>query len=178
MVRASPSGGIAGYIADQIFNTFPLGTLAGTFHRNLFDLAAGDMDRVHDPARATRGASTADFGDLKGMASGLFGDIKAAFEKHMSGAAPTADPQSDHEARAMGRPMISGEVRDRAQAKSGLGGWGKALLYGGLALGGLTLLRDFSMGGFGMPFYGGMSPFMNPMTHPMMMPGMMPGIFW
>jgi len=185
MVKASTGGGIAGFIADQLMNTFPLGTLAGTFHKALFNFASGDMNQAYDPARATKGSQTNDFGDLKNMASGLFGNLAGKVNEFFNqGAGPRGEaagvsdvgPRSQAEAHAQGRPQVGEEHRTEAQSRSGLGGWGKALLYGGLALGGLTLLRDYqmgAMGGFGMPFYGGMSPFM--------MPGMvppMPGMFW
>ena len=186
MVRASTGGGIAGFIADNILGTFPLGTLAGTFHKALFSLGAQDMDRAYDPSRATRGGQSHDFGDLKGMMSGLFAELKGALNPD---GAPGRGPGAGHRASAesqgegprtqadavhMGRPRVGEDARTQAQSQSGLGGWGKALLYGGLALGGLSLLKDFSMGGFGMPFYGGMSPYMAPGYNPLMMPG----LFW
>ena len=184
MVRASAPGGIAGIIADSVLGTFPLGTLAGTFHKALFSLVGGDMNQAYDPARATQGTQTHDFGDLKGMASGLFGDLRDAVNKHMGGGTsasgqPTADPHDAESATRLGRPPVNEDARQQAQSKSGLGGWGKALLYGGLALGGLSLVQDFMMGGgFGMPFYGGMSPWMMSPMMPPVMPGMMPGVFW
>ena len=183
MVRASAPGGIAGFIADNLLNTFPLGTLAGTFHKGLFSLLSGDMNRAYDPARATQGAYTHDFGELKDMASGLFGDIKAAVQARMgeqkgpSGPSRSRSEDGPHDqagAQRSARPHVNEDARREAQSEAGLGGWGKALMYGGLALGGLTLLREFSMGGFGMPYYGGMTPWMMPGT----MPGMMPGLFW
>ena len=162
--------------------SFPLGTLAGTFHKSLFNFDAGDMNQAYDPARATRGAETANFGDLKDMASGLFGDIMAAVQQHVGGRpGPQADPSPAEpgtvdDARRLHRPQVSEDARQQAQSQSGLGGWGKALLYGGLALGGLSLLSDFTMGGaFGMPFYGGMAPWM---MNPVMNPMMTPGVFW
>ncbi|MEM7675276.1 MAG: hypothetical protein AAF449_04640 [Myxococcota bacterium] len=184
MVKASAGGGIAGFIADQLMNTFPLGTLAGTFHKALFSFAAGDMNQAYDPSRATQGSHTQDFGDLKNMASGFFGDLASKVGQFINQGGPQgqpeaqgksadAGPRTEADARAQARPQVGEEARTGAQSQSGMGGWGKALLYGGLALGGLTLLRDYQMGGFGMPFYGGMSPYM--------MPGMvppMPGMFW
>ena len=192
MVRPSVGGGIAGFVADQLMNTFPLGTLGGTFHKALFDFAAGDMNQAYDPARATQGTRTHDFGDLRGMGSGLFGDIAAVLKKHLQEARTspqrsngpdrrpddTSSPRTDADARANARPQVTQEAQQQAQAQSGMGGWGKALLYGGLALGGLSLLRDYTMGGFGMPFYGGMNPLMMGGGMPYMMPGMMPGLFW
>ncbi len=178
MVRASAPGGIAGFIADSLLNTFPLGTLAGTFHKGLFSLLSDDMSRAYDPARATQGARTHDFGDLKDMASGLFGDIQAAVQARVGSMGDTGRPSGPSQprpddrptdastAKQSARPHINEDARREAQSQSGLGGWGKALMYGGLALGGLTLLREFSMGGFGMPYYGGMTPWM------------MPGLFW
>ncbi len=192
MVRPSAGGGIAGFIADNFLGTFPLGTLAGTFHKALFSLGAQDMDQAYDPGRATRGGSPHPTGDLKGMLSGLFAELQSAFNQGPQGGrgafgqgdsgpgghhdghrdAAGEGPRTHHDAMRMGRPQVNDGARTQAQGQSGLGGWGKALLYGGLALGGLTLLRDFSMGGFGLPFYGGMTPYMTP--------GMpyMPGIFW
>ena len=176
MVRASAGGGIAGFIADTVLGTFPLGTVGGTFHKALFSLFSGDMDRAHDPARATQGSPTFDFGELKGMASGLFEEIKGAFDPDAAkGGRTAAYPGTREEAFQRGRPHVSEDARQEAQSQSGLGGWGKALMYGGLALGALSLMNEFSLNGaFGMPFYGGMAPWMmGPIV-----PGMTPGVFW
>lgn len=181
-MQVSGKGALWGFAADALTGAFPIGTLIGSLAKNLFNLDSGDMSRAYDAKSASK-TSSFDTGDLKGMADGLFGKLN----DFLDGLDTSRRPTSDETALSLARPRADEDATRDAQTKSSFGGWGKALLYGGLALGGLSLLNNLPfMGGFGMPFYGagmgmGMMGMMNPMMgmgmmNPMMMG--MGGMFW
>ena len=180
-MQVSGKGALLGLAADFLLGTFPLGTGAGAIAKNLYNVDAGDMNRAYDPKRATQGQRTADFGDLKGMANGLLGQLQSSLDgaqgpragAQAQSSTQRPPPADDAEARAQARPRTDADATQAAQTKSGVGGWGKALLWGGAALAGLSLLNNIPFFGYtGMPFYGAGYG---------MMPGMMGqpfGLFW
>lgn len=154
-MQVSGKGAAIGFLADMFLGTFPLGTGIGALAKNLTRLDAGDMDRAQDPARATQGQQTYAGGDLRGMAAGLMGEIKGFIDRLGQPTAQAAAPGSDAEAHAQARPRVDNGATPSAQRKSGFGGWGKVLLWGGAALAGLSLLNNIPFfGSWGMPFYG------------------------
>ncbi|MBK6685352.1 MAG: hypothetical protein IPG45_12850 [Deltaproteobacteria bacterium] len=174
-MQVSGSGAAAGFIADILFQSFPIGTGVGAFAKNLFNLDAQDMNRAYDPKRATQGSETTLFGELKGMAQQLFGDLfgpprSSNFSGGASGTVyPPGTPQEDIDrmeaAKRTAQPPTGAEVDRDAQIGSSPD-WKKILLVGGAAIAGLTLVnRMFTrypdqFGSFGMPFYPGGFPFM------------------
>lgn len=172
---------LIGTLIGSLFNSPIMGGGIGGFVRSLFQPNAGDMNAAYDPSRATAGAQTFDFGDLKGMADGLFGQIRDVFanggpQAHQQRQANgeysgQPSPESPQDAQQQARPGVGPDVQAQAQQGSGIK-WGKVLKWGGLALAGMTVLNNlpFMMGGgFGMPFYGG--GMMNPMMMGMGFPG-------
>jgi hypothetical protein len=170
-MQISGSGAAIGFLADTLFRTFPLGTGIGALAKNLFNLDAGDMGRAYDPKRATRGDDVFDFGDLKGMASGLFGGLASLFaDTPAEPAAKTttqkagatkgttrtkkAGPTSNAEAKRRAQPRTDPEAEREAQSSTGIN-WGKVLTWGGIGLAGLSLLNNLPFfNNFSMPFYG------------------------
>lgn len=168
-MQVSGAGAGLGFLADLMFRTFPIGTGLGAFAKNLFNLDGQDMGRAYDAKRATQGGGqTFDFGDLKGMFRGLFGDLFGPTEDTSTWRGsqdgpmhPPGTPSSHARQQASDPPRNDEDIQREAQIGAGPG-WKKALLYGGAALAGLTLVSRMmtrfpmpGMGGpFGMPFYG------------------------
>ncbi len=150
-IQFSGKGGVFGFVADQVLNTFPLGTIVGALSKNLTNLNAGDLSAAYDK-HFSEAKSQFQSGDYAGMARGLFDKFEAWVG---GGVNQSGQPTTNEAALALARPRVDGDAQRDAQAKSGFGGWGKTLLIGGGILAGLSLLRNFTMGGFGMPFYGG-----------------------
>lgn len=181
-INFSGKDALLGGLVGSLIGSPILGAGIGSIARSLFGaMNAGDMNAAYDPARAQAGGQTFDFGNLKGMFDGLFGNIRDSFQ------AGGAGPQQAQRAQANGefsnqpppegfdasqqaaRPGVGPDVQAQAQQGSGFK-WGKALKWGGIALAGMTLLNSMPfMGGFGMPFYGG--GMMNPMMMGMGFPG-------
>lgn len=177
--KFSGKDALIGGLLGSLFNSPIMGAGIGGFVRSLFSPNAGDMNAAYDPQRATAGSQTFDFGDLKGMADGLFGQIRDIF----AGGGPQAHqqaqangefsnqppPEGAEQAQQQARPGVGPDVQAQAQQGSGIK-WGKVLKWGGIALAGMTLLNSMPfMGGFGMPFYG--AGMMNPMMMGMGFPG-------
>ncbi len=174
-MQVSGKGAAIGLMADLFLRTFPLGTGIGALLPNLFQMNSGDVNQAYDANRATRGQNVSSFGDLKGMAQGLFGDLfgrnqapqarpnggEKVFYVDPQGVAHTELPTTNAEAETRARPRADEGATQEAQQKGGFD-WKKALLWGGAAVAGLTLLNNTPFfGNFGMPFYGagmGMSP--------------------
>lgn len=166
-MQVSPQGAAMGFLFDMVTGSFPLGTAGGALLKNLLSPSPQDLDMAYDSAGATRNA---DFqtGDLKGMATGLLGKL----DSWLGG---TAQPTTNEEAAASGRPRTDDGVVNETRQQNGLGGGlGKLLLWGGAAFMGVKLLSNVFWGCFSPPLYGpGM--LMNGMM-PGMMPGMIPGL--
>lgn len=176
-MQVSGGGAALGLLADVLFRSFPIGTGIGAFAKNLFNLDAQDMGRAYDANRATRGSETSLFGELKGMAQQLFGDVfgSARSNTRVVGTDGTVYPpgmtpeEIDRlkETRRTAQPPTDANVQRDAQIESSPD-WKKILLVGGAAIAGLTLVnRMFTrypdqFGPFGMPFYpaGAGFPFM------------------
>lgn len=173
-MQVSGSGAAIGLLADVLFRSFPIGTGLGAFAKNLFNLDAQDMNKVHDPKRATQGSETSLFGELKGIARNLFGDwFSPASNARVVDTAGTVYPpgmtpeevERLNEMRRSNQPPTDANV-DRDAMIGSSPDWKKILLVGGAAIAGLTLVnRMFTrypdqFGPFGMPFYQGGFPFM------------------
>ncbi|MEQ9504441.1 MAG: hypothetical protein RIT81_46720 [Deltaproteobacteria bacterium] len=150
-IQFSGKGALAGFVADKLLGTsFPIGTAIGALYKNLSKFDPNDMNAAYSE---TFNQAKAQFqsGDLEGMARGLFD--KAA-EWLGGGVSENGQPNTNEAALAMLRPRADGDAQKEAQSKFGFGGWGKTLLIGGGVLAGLSLLNNFSLGGFGMPMFG------------------------
>ena len=150
-------GGLFGSVLGMPF----LGAAVGSVARSLFAPSAGDMNSAYDPARATQGGSTFDFGDLKGMFDGLIGNLRDMLGAQEQRAQANgefkrqAPPANHEEAVRSGRPAQGPEVEQQAQTQSTGTSWGKVLKWGAIGLAGLTVLNNLPFLGFmGMPFYG------------------------
>lgn len=174
-MQVSGSGAAIGLLADVLFRSFPIGTGLGAFAKNLFNLDAQDMNKVHDPKRATQGSETSLFGELKGMARSLFGDffgptrndafVGASDKTMYTPGTSKEDIDRMEAAKRTAQPPKDANV-DRDAMIGSSPDWKKLLLVVGGAVAGLTLVnRMFTrypdqFGPFGMPFYQGGFPFM------------------
>ena len=151
---------LIGGLAGSIFGSPILGALVGSVARSLFAPAAQDMNAAYDPNRATKGGSTFDFGDLKGMFDGLMGNLRTILD----GAAQQAQargeysnqppPENAADATRAGRPAQGPDVERQAQTQATGTNWGKILKWGAIGLAGLTLMNSPILHYMATPGYG------------------------
>jgi hypothetical protein len=152
---------LIGGLFGSFFNSPILGALVGSVARSLFAPNAQDMNAAYDPARATQGGSTFNFGDLKGMFDGLMGNLRDILDGQAQRAQAQGEfrnqaaPETHEDSVRTGRPAQGPSVEQQAQTQSTGTSWGKILKWGAIGLAGLTLVNNLPFLGFmGMPFYG------------------------